>query len=138
MVNFHPKWSNMTSLFSQIFKMFLLRQENLSHFRVDKRWGQFSIGRTGDKLLYQRDWKKGNECVQHCVTLFMATDQTNIQCQCFQSMLQKGFCPFFLQVPETLGMMNRVTRWFSKNCPIFWKVAQTVAKQNNTKLETIF
>ncbi len=25
-----------------------------------------------------------------------------------------------------------------KNCPIFWKVAKTVDKQNNAKLETIF
>ena len=25
-----------------------------------------------------------------------------------------------------------------KNCPIFWKVAKTVAKRNNAKSETIF
>jgi hypothetical protein len=35
-------------------------------------------------------------------------------------------------------IVSRVTRGFGKNCPIFWKVAKTVAKQNNAKLETIF
>jgi hypothetical protein len=42
-----------------------------------------------------------------------------------------------LIMPPQRGHRARVTRWFEKNCPIFWKVAKTVAKQNNAKLETI-